>query len=238
MSDTFTDLAEAAEALTDARSHAEPLYRDDEHGNPRPGKPHKTIVPGLIQQLRDQAEPGADGETGGRGGPESVPVAIDAVSLLAAISFGAARRAGQWGVELGQRRTPEDYIRGLVGVANRRNSDEQFELCRELQSWRRQAEIITGWQNPPKELLAPCPACDARGTLLAQPKDQGLSTAWCTGCGQWWAEDPGEKEGHIGLLARHVIAYQDMGFDERREYRKAAVERRRRYEGKEPRQAA
>lgn len=232
MSDTLTDIAEAGDALTNPREHAEPRYLDDEHGNPKPAKPYKTIVPGLIQQLRDQAEPGADGESGGRGGPESVPVAIDAVSLLAAIGFGARRRAVDWGLDLTRRPTAEAQIRGLVGTASRRNSDEQAALCAELRSWQWQAEIITGWRTPPKELLAPCPSCDARGTLLAHPEPAN-STARCVGCGQKWSERPEGSEGHIGLLARHVIAYQDMGYDERREYRRLAVERRRRAEGKD-----
>lgn len=237
MSDTLNEIAEAADALTDARNHIEPRYLEDAHGALRPTEGHKTKVPGLIEQLRQAAEPGADGQTGGKGGPESVPVAIDAVSLLGSITVGAHRRALVWGLDLTERRTVESHIRGLVGLAARRTSDEQDELCRELRSWRWQAEIITGWREAPKELLAPCPACDARGTLLAYP-DPRNSTARCVGCGMRWCEDPGEDEGHIGMLARHVIGYQDMTHDDRREYRRQAVERRRRAEGKEVADAA
>jgi Zn ribbon nucleic-acid-binding protein len=238
MSDTLNEIAEAADLLTDSRRHAEPRYLDDDHGVASiPTKPYRTIVPGLIQQLRDASEPGSDGEQGGHGGPESVPVAIDAVSLLASISFGAHRRAVGWGIDVTRRPTAESQIRALVGVASKRTSDEQLELRGELRSWQWQAEIITGWRTPPKELLAPCPACDARGTLIAHP-DPKNPTARCVGCGQHWSEDPREGEGHIGLLARHVIEYQDMGFEERREYRRLAVERRRRAEGKPPARAA
>lgn len=237
MADTLTDIFESADALTDAKNHVEPRYVEDEHGTPRPAEPHKTRVPGLIEQLRQAAEPGADGQSGGKGGPESVPVAIDAVSLLGSITVGAHRRALNWGLDLRERRSVESQIRGLVGLAGRRTSDEQDELCRELRSWHWQAEIITGWREAPKELLAPCPTCDARGTLLAYP-DPRNSSARCVGCGMRWCEVPGEDEGHIGLLARHVTDYQDMGYDERREYRRLAVERRRRAEGKEVAEAA
>ncbi len=268
MRDTLQDIYDAAEALCDGREHSEPRYLEDGHGALKPTKPHKTIVPGLIEQLRQAAEPGADGETGGRGGPESVPVAIDAVSLLASIAFGAAKRVGdarRVGIRVDRRDTPEGDIRALVGVAARLPATRtrvepyrcptcadgiehwapchhcqpttQGELAGELTAWQRQAEVITGWRTAAKALLAPCPMCEARGTLLASPDPADLK-AWCIGCEHFWCEDPGENEGHIGLLARHVMTYQDMTHEERREYRRAAVEARQRSEGRSSPQAA
>lgn len=231
MSDTLTDIAEAAQALTDPRSHAEPRWEWDANRNRKPIKPHITTVPGLIQQLRDQAEPGVDGEAGGAGGAKSVPVAIDAVSLLASISFGAAMRAKQWGVNLDERTTPEEHIRGLVGLASRRNSDEQIELRRELRSWAWQAEIITGWRTPPRELVAPCPQCGSRGTLLAYAAEDN-PRARCVGCGAAWAEIPQRDEGSIRILAEHVVAYQKQAGTTMAAARTAAVAERRRREGR------
>jgi hypothetical protein len=263
MPDLLADIAEAAEALADGRHHTEAVYRD--HDDKRTN--HTTVVPGLIQQLREAAEPGNDGEEGGRGGRESVPVAIDAVSLLAAVSFGAAKRihdAIADGLRVEARTDAEGNIRALVGIAARLPYDRtrvdgylcggahgweywvpchrcqpttQVELRSELMSWRWQAEIVTGWRTPPVPLLAPCPACDARGTLLAYP-DPADTKARCTGCGQEWAKDPAEHEGAIGMLARHVETYQDMSHEDRREFRRLAVERRQRAEGRAVNQAA
>jgi Zn ribbon nucleic-acid-binding protein len=231
MSDTLTDIADAAELLCDPRQHAEPRWEWDANRNRKILPPHRTTVPGLIQQLRDQAEPGVDGEAGGAGGAKSVPVAIDAVSLLASITLGAAMRAKAWGVNLDERTTPEEHIRGLVGLAGRRTSDEQLELRRELRSWAWQAEIITGWRTPPRELVAPCPQCAARGTLLAYAAEDN-PRARCVGCGAAWAEIPQRDEGSIRILAEHVITYQRKAGTTMAAARAAAVADRRRREGR------
>jgi Zn ribbon nucleic-acid-binding protein len=231
MSDTLTDIADTGDELTNPHSHSEPRWEWDTNRNRKALPPHRTTVPGLIQQLREQAEPGVDGDQGGAGGPRSVPVAIDAVSLLAAISFGAELRAKRWGVNLDERTTPEDHIRGLVGLAGRRSSDEQIELRRELRSWVWQAEIITGWRTPPRELIAPCPQCNARGTLLAYAAEDN-PRARCVGCGAGWAEIPQRDEGSIRILAEHVIAYQRQRGTTMAEARTTAVTERRRREGK------
>lgn len=231
MSDTLTDIAEAAEALCDPRRNVEHRWEWDRNRNRKPLPDHVTTVPGLIQQLRDVAEPGIDGSDGGHAGPGSVPVVISAVSLLAAIAFGAQFRAKRWGINLDERVTPEDHIRGLVGLASRRPSDDQLELRRELRSWGWQAEIITGWRTPPRELIAPCPSCDARGTLLAYAHPDN-PRARCVGCGAGWAEIPHDDEGSIRILAAHVTAYQRRSGLTMAQARTAAVEARRRREGR------
>lgn len=228
---TLQDIADAAEALCDPRQNSEARYEWDANRHKKPIDPHRTIVPGLIQQLRDSAEPGVDGEAGGAGGPESVPVAIDAVSLLAAISYGTKARAIRWGIDLSQRRTVEDHIRGLVGAAARRPHDDQRVLRSELTSWMWQAEIVTGWRTPPRELLAPCPQCEARGTLLAYASEANPQ-ARCVGCGARWAQEPVRNEGHIGLLAEHVIDYRRRSGESMAAARAAAVTARRRREGR------
>lgn len=231
MADTLTDIAEAADALTNPTHHAEPRWEWDANRNRKTLPPHVTVVPSLIQQLREHAEPGVDGEQGGAGGPRSVPVAIDAVSLLAAIGLGAAMRAKRWGINLDERTTPEEHLRGLVGLAGRRASDEQIELRRELRSWQWQAEIITGWRSPPRELIAPCPQCSSRGTLLAYAAEDN-PRARCVGCGAGWAEIPQRDEGSIRMLAEHVIAYQRQAGTTMASARAEAVRVRRRREGR------
>jgi len=225
------DITEAIEALCDPRQHSEPRWEWDHNRHRQPLKPYKTTQPGLIQQLRDMAEPGCDGEPGGRGGPESVPVAIDAVSLLAAITFGARMRASQWAVDLSHRVTVEDYLRGLVGVVGRRPFDDQRVLRSELRSWTWQAEIITGWRTPPRELPAPCPQCEGPvGSLLAYA-DPTNPRARCLACGARWAEVPERDEGSIRILGEHVNGYAGKSVAERKRLRAEAVAGRRRRNG-------
>lgn len=266
MPDTLNDINDAADALCDPRHHAEPRWEWDAARHKKPLDPHTTVVPGLIQQLRDLAEPGNDGEPGGRGGPESVPVAIDAVSLLASITHGSALRVAaaiRDGQRIEARTGPESCIRALVGVAarmphhrdrvdpygcatcrardGRKDAEHwspchvcqpttQTELLSELRSWQWQAEIITGWRTPPRELPAPCMRCNARGTLLAYA-DEANPKARCVGCGAQWAQVPVGEEGPIGLLAEHVIGYQRRSGETGAALRAAAVQARRRRDG-------
>lgn len=267
MPDLLADIAETADVLTDPRMNREPRWGWDHNRNREALEAHITTVPGLIQQLRDLAEPGVDGDQGTRGGPTSVPVAIDAVSLLGSIEHGAHQRlagAIRVGCRVEPRAGAEACIRALVGIAHnlpysRTRVDPyqcsgclhrglgqrtehwspchlcqpttQTELVAELRSWRWQAEIIAGWRTPPRELPAPCPACDARGTLLAYA-DPDNPQARCVGCGQMWSQTPRADQGAIGILAEHVIAYERRTREERQAARSRAVAERQRREGR------
>lgn len=206
MTDPLTTIADAADALTDPRQHREPRWEWDQNRNRKPLPDHVTTLPGLIQQLRDMTEPGAtDDGAGVRTVPDSrPPVAIDAVSLLASIEFGVARRCLEFG--WAARETVEATIRLLVGEAGRLPSDKQRVVAAELRSWRHQAEVICRWQVGGVELVAPCPArvgdttCGARGTLLA---NADTHAAWCTACGTQWEPDEAEA------LFRHVREYRE-----------------------------
>lgn len=251
--DPLTDIRDAADALTDPRHHAEPRYEWDANRNRKPLPAHKTTVPGLIQQLRDLAEPGVDGEAGAGGGRESVPVAIDAVSLLAAVEYGAAKRildAVVGGYRVERQATAEGNIRALVGLApslpsGRTRTDPtrcgghtahwnpcatcqpttQHELAADLRSWQHQAEVIAEWRTPAQPLPAPCPECDARGALLARA-DGAEAAAWCTACSRRW-----ESEAEVAILARHVADHVRRSGEASREARARAVAERRRREG-------
>lgn len=204
------DIADAADALTDSRQHVEPIHDTDQHRNKRMRRVYATTIPGLIQQLRDATEPGANGDNNGaRSIPDSrPPLALNAVSLLAAIEYGAARRCLTMSVT--PRASVESTIRMLVGESSQWDSDTMQNLAAELRSWRVQAEVITQWRSDPVELLAPCPAevepgwiCEARGTLLADP-DSGV--ARCVACGARWSPDDAAAKG--GLFEQ-VKTYRD-----------------------------
>lgn len=213
MSDILLDIADAADALTNPYSRSEPRWEWDANRNKKPLPPHRTTIPGLVQQLRELAEEGTAGDS--EGGTRSVPGsrppgAFDAISLVTAITFGAAWRLtnpiDEGGLGLNGRGSAEADIRAIVGAAPQAPSDVQRDIRAELQSWRRQAEVLTGWEQPPVSLTAPCPvvdvdgagtACGARG-LLAKRDGTG---ARCTACGATWSE------ANVGLLFDHVRAY-------------------------------
>lgn len=223
MSDTLADIADAGDALTNPRFHSEPRWEWDANRNRKALPPHRTTVPGLVQQLREAVEPGEGSDSSGGSTSGLLPGDINAVSLLASIEHGSRWRCLNWGIT--GRVTAEDHIRGLIGAAGRRTSDEALELRAELLSWQRQAEVITGWRTPSRPLNAPCPACDANGSLLARVDAEDPS-AVCTTCGERWDSET------IGLLARHVIDYQEKATATRAAARQRAVLERRRREGR------
>lgn len=206
MADPLTRLAEAAEALTDPRTHRSPRHTWDANRHKVALPDHVTTLPGLIQQLRDMTEPGSGEEgPGAKSVPDSrPPVSLDAVSLLASIEFGTARRCLEFG--LAPRDTLESTIRLIVGAASRLSGDKQRILSVEFGSWHRQAEVICRWQTGAVELVAPCPAvldegtCAARGSLLANPDTHA---AWCIVCGTSWEPEDFDR------LAEHVRRYTE-----------------------------
>ncbi len=268
MPNILQDIADEVEQLTDPRQHSEPRWEWDTNRNKKPLPPHITTVPGLIQQLRDLAEPGNDGGEGGDAGAHSVPLRLSATSLLASIEYGAAKRltdAIRSGMRVERREGAEDCLRALVGLAGQFQHDRsrtnpyrcdgcaarehtdrpgeehwlpchrcqpttQKELLREVRSWRWQAEIIAGWRAKPRPLPAPCPVCESHGTLVAYA-EQDNPRARCTECGEQWAKDPDDHEGHIGVLSEHVIAYGKRVGERRAAARTAAVDERRRQAG-------
>jgi hypothetical protein len=211
MIDPLAAISDAAEALCDPSQHRERaghMWSESRHKIELPD--HVGVVPGLIQQLRDLAEPGTAAEGPGvRAIPDSRPPGnLDAVSLVAAIEYGSAKRVldlihdPDTPARLTMRDSAEGNIRGLVGVADQLGSDRQRVIASELQSWRHQAEVITEWRADPVNLIAPCPAeadagrvCGERG-LLANPDTEA---AWCVACGARWS--PEETDGPAGLFA-------------------------------------
>lgn len=203
----LTDIADAADALTDPYQLRSPRHYWDEQRHKKPLDDHVVTMPGLIQQLREMTEPGSGEEGPGvRAIPDSrPPLAIDAVSLLAAIEYGAAKRCLDLRVAV--RDSAESNIRALVGHARQMDHDPLRVVLAELRSWRTQAEVICRWRTGAVELIAPCPAllddgrvCGARGSLLANPDTHA---ARCVTCGTEWAPDQFE------LLAGHVRRHRD-----------------------------
>lgn len=220
------DLREAADALRYNRHHVEPRHEWHPDGTVAGTlAPHRTTQPSLLQQLRDMCEPGADGEAGGAGGPESVPLQIDAASLLASITVGVRMRSLTWQIE--GRDTLEDQIGGLIGAAN--TSDRQKVLCSELRSWRYQAEVVCGWKDKARPLPAPCPECHKRGSLMARVDG---SAASCVECGHDWDEVT------VHELAKHVTRYREQADAANRQARTRAVAERRRRNGERTLSAA
>lgn len=120
MSTVLLSIADHAEALTDPREHTESRHDWTDQRNKIKLPPHRTLVQGLIQQLRDLSEPGVDGGASGGSGGHSVPVRLSATSLYSSIAYGVMKRLADEiarGARVDRRSGPEDCIRALVGLA-------------------------------------------------------------------------------------------------------------------------
>lgn len=207
----LADIAESADALTDSRQHRESRHGWDHNRHRQELADHITVIPGLIQQLRDLAEPGTGEEgPGARSIPDSrPPVDLDAVSLLHAIEYGAAKRVLDLGLAV--RDSAESNLRAIVGAASQQSSDVQQSIAREVRSWHMQAEVICRWRTGAVDLRSPCPAtvldprtgserqCGAR-TVVA---NADTYAAWCVTCGAEWSPDEFED------LCKRLRDYHD-----------------------------
>lgn len=173
---------------------------------------HVVRVAGLVEQLRARArasQPPDVGRHPGGFGPSSprtahldllARVEREAVELLSA--RGVRVRGGGLESVLGQ-------VTALVGSTpdcpGRRRCPgcDMEDLARRVRGWWAGAMVATGWHDPPREVRAPCPACDAPGIMArAHPV-----AAWCPGCGAGW------DEWTIGVLADHARHVNRKGQD-------------------------
>lgn len=200
MTEILQDIADTADELTDPRQHVERIHdRDTEHRNKRLTRVWITTMPSLLDQLAEAVIPGesyVEEESTRQGFGPRPPARLDAVDRLLAIEAGAAR----WCVSLRMvlRDTAAENIRGLVGAAGTMDSDTRTTLLSELKAWRSWAATVTGWERPPDAPRAPCPNCDAHGSLRVR---LDRKTGCCMQCGAGW------DDATIGLLAEHVTRH-------------------------------
>jgi hypothetical protein len=200
--DMLQDIADCADALTDSRQHVEPVYTTDRSRNRKLSHVHRTMQPGLLAQVRERFEPGAQA-AGFRSVPGSrPPLAFEALALHTVISLAAVRWL--WSLRIELRNTDESNIRALVGAAGSMDSETQAALLFEMRTWHRRAAILTGWQTAPFRPRASCPNCGQQALVV----NVESKSAFCNGfdprtnmpCGAWWDEST------VGILAEHVRA--------------------------------
>lgn len=196
MSDLLADIATAADELTNPMHTVERIPDTNTYRHKRLRRVWVTNLPSLLDQLAAAIVPGEsyveDEVT--RAAFASRPAArLDAIDRLLAIEAGAA----MWCVNtaLKPRDDPAGNIRALVGKAPVLPSSDQRTLARDLVSWRTWAATVTGWEHPPHAPRAPCPLCDARGSLRIRLEK---NTGCCMACGSAWDAT------NIGLLTGHI----------------------------------
>jgi hypothetical protein len=200
VTDLLQDIAEVADELTDSRQHVERIHdRDPTHRNKKLTRVWMTTVPSLLDQLAEAVIPGesyVEDEATRQGFGPRPPARLDAVDRLLAIEAAAARWCVSLHLQL--RDDPTGNIRSLVGASATMDSDTQTSLLSELRSWRSWAATVTGWESPPHAPRAPCPICDARGSLRMRLDRR---TGCCMQCGSAWDTDT------ITLLASYVTQH-------------------------------
>lgn len=177
--------------LVSTHAHTEPY--DVETNGTTWHRRHVTLVPSLVDQLRD-ASPSSSGDAAGSGGYGSRPAArIEALDALAYIDLEAAR----WVRDLGED-DPADtaacisLLHGLWASADN-VTQESIEL--DVRRWWIHARIVSGWDDPPWRLRSSCPLCRVRGGLRIK---RDASGAVCVECRGTWGG------GNILLLAEHI----------------------------------
>jgi transcription elongation factor Elf1 len=200
VSDYLTEIADTADELTNPMHIVERIPDVNAYRHKRLRRIWEVNLPSLLDQLAEAVVPGEsyveDEVT--RGAFASRPAArLDAVDRLLAIEASAA----MWclGSALALRESATDNIRALVGKAPALDSGRQRDLSRDLRSWRTWAATVTGWEHPPHAPRAPCPLCEAKGTLRIRLEK---STGCCMACGAAWDVT------NIGILTEHVKAYR------------------------------
>lgn len=193
----LTDIADAADALTEPHQHAEPIYDYDRHRNRRMKRAFVTTQPGLLQALRDTIHPAIRDENEGRppGFRSAPPLCLEALSRLAVVELGAVRWC--WSLRIQLRDTTESNIRALVGAAGNLDSDTALTLLDELRQWRTWAAVMSGWQSPAYSPAVACPV-DGCGKPNALRINLARKTALCTECRATW------DEATIGILADYI----------------------------------
>lgn len=224
MSDLLLDIAETADELTEPRNHIEIIEAWD-HNRNRKRKRRELKLPSLLAQLAQAVVPG---ESYAEEGPVTAaafgsrpPARLDAIDRLLAIEAASARWC--WSLRLTLRDEPARNIRALVGAAAVMDSDTMRTLLDDLRTWRTWAATVTGWQRPPDAPRAPCPDCEAYGTLRVR---LDRSTACCLSCGAAWDQT------NITILAELVRQYLTASQEAAKRARAEAVEKRRTNEGR------
>ena len=215
MTDYLTDIAETADELTNPMRVVEPIWDMDHNRNKRIRRVWTVNLPSLLEQLAEAIVPGESyvEDEATRGAFASRPAArLDAVDRLLAIEASAAIWCTRTSLTL--RDSPTANIRALVGASPVMGSDRQRDLSRDLRSWRSWAATVTGWERPPHAPRAPCPLCEAKGTLRIRMEKE---TGCCMACGSAWDVT------NIGLLEEHIIAYRRRADAASVEARAAAV---------------
>jgi hypothetical protein len=193
----LADIAQLAEELCDPHQHTERVWDVDRHRNRRMRRAYTTTQDGLLTQLSDAMVDAAavwDDGASGRGVPRSRPPGSwEALATHASITTAAARWC--WMLGIPQRDTVEASIRGLVGRAPTLDRQQLADLAADIRAWHHRAAVMTGWATPAYAPTAPCPTCEASGTLRV---NLGRQSALCVDCGATWTPDT------IGVLARYI----------------------------------
>ncbi len=206
--DTFTDLQQVVDTLTNPTQVRNPRTARDANGDRVQLPDHVATVPGLIAQVAELVWPSGPDETAtSRPVPASrLPGNPQAMAVHLDIWLGVTRWHLMWC--LTTRDTVESSIRQLLGRAAREDSDTQDELLTEMRRWQHRCEVVLKEAFNDPQVQSPCPVegCGSR-TLRINVKKK---TARCTTCRARWAEVPDPDRGIWSIvgLADHIQAHE------------------------------
>lgn len=192
MSTNAADIADWTRELCEPRTHGEPFTT--RQGTTWITQRHYTRHPSLLDQLRLAIEPSTTVEDGRRPFASKPSARLEAIDRLMDIEA----QSDDWVIRLGigdVKAPAEDNLHALAGAYPGMGPTEARLYARDLRRWLSWAKTVTGWDSPAWRPNAPCPLCEAKGSLRVRLAE---STGVCVECGEAW--DPGT----IGLLADHI----------------------------------
>ncbi len=201
--DPLVEIAVLAEELCDPREHVEQLWGWTKSRHRKVTGVHKTVQPGLVEQLRAAVhEPAGVLEEEGRRGrsnPSRPPLQLEALARL--LDIGLFSNEWMSATRLEHRGGIEANIRALVGAVGGMDRDLQHHLLHDLRRWRGWAAVMSGWALPPYQPHVVCPRseCGQLGMIrIILERKTGL----CVACQTVWDD----RDGSINVLARHIEA--------------------------------
>lgn len=202
-----------AEELCDPHHHHAVIH--DWVNRNRKTRTHTTTQQGLLAQMAELYVAGGNPDSDHAHPASKPPARWDALATHTTITIAAARWCHT--LRLPQRNTVEGNIRALIGAWPTLDPDDRDQLHRDVARWHRQAEIVTGWQTPPMDPRAPCPAlidgqheCGRRALRINITEQQ----AFCGACGTEW------RDGQLAALGETIRAYHQAAADARQRARK------------------
>lgn len=175
------------------------LAKPFNHTEQNDGKAYHSKHGSLLDQLRDEltdSTPPTEG-SGSRPSPASKPPVREEISALLWEAEMLARTLVKENGGKLRYEADENFLQ-LPSLLQHQDDEALSNAVDEIASLRRRINTQLTWELRPRRLVGPCPACEAKGTVVVQLDTYGPTRAECQACRIDW------DKSQLGLLAGQV----------------------------------